>query len=127
MTQTSRRALLRAGVFAVVAAPLAAPRAAWAAATSADRLYRRSRFASLRRKSFRVEGGGRMTLVAVTDLAHAPRGDQNRFVLTFTSPTAGPRQGSYTLRRAGFASTTLFLVPGDATRRTYQAVVNRMP
>jgi hypothetical protein len=127
MTQTSRRALLRAGALAVVAAPFAAPRAAWAAATSADRLYRRSRFTSLRHKSFRIEGGRRLKLIAVSDLPHAPHGDQNRFTLTFRAPAAGPRQGSYTLRRAGFASTTLFLVPGDASRRTFQAVVNRVP
>ena len=129
MITTTRRTLLRTGALTLVAAPFALPRAAFAAATSTDRLYRRSRFAGLRRKSFKVTGGEagawRLRLTSVSDLDRARRGDQESFSLTFRSPVSGPPQGSYTLGRAGFASTTLFLVPSDSSRRTYQAVVNR--
>jgi hypothetical protein len=38
---------------------------------------------------------------------------------------AGPPQGTYLLRRAGFTTTTLFVVPSDASCHTYQAIINR--
>ncbi|WP_134740193.1 hypothetical protein [Nocardioides sp. 503] len=124
MTHTSRRALLGAGASAVVLAPFA-----WAfpADASAPRLYRRRRFKPLVRRSFRLTskaGAWPVRLTEVTNLPHTAPGHQRRFALTFSSRTAGPPQGSYVLRRRGFRSTTLFLVPSDPGRRTYQAIVN---
>ncbi|WP_193612956.1 DUF6916 family protein [Nocardioides lijunqiniae] len=124
MTHTSRRTLLGASASAVVLAPLA-----WAfpADASAPRLYRRRRFKPLVRRSFRLTskaGAWPVQLTAVTNLPRTAHGHQRRFALTFTSRTAGPPQGSYVLRRRGFQSTTLFVVPSDVTRRTYQAIIN---
>jgi len=130
MTSTTRRSLLRAGSLALVLAPVLLAPEVYAAATTRRDLYARTRFAALRRKTFRLEGGGRHWRVKLTDvknLAHADRNDQHRFTLTFRSGSAGPEQGSYVLRRPGFRATTLFVVPSDAGRRTYQAVVFRKP
>jgi hypothetical protein len=66
-----------------------------------------------------------MTLSQVGDLPNAASGDNYRFGLTFRSYASGPPQGTYTLRRSGFKSTDLFVVPSDTSRRTYQAVINR--
>lgn len=126
MTETSRRAVLRAGAFGVVVAPFASVRTAFAAATT--NLYTRSRFKPLINATFKLvdtTGSWSMTLSQVNDLPNAASGDNYRFGLTFRSSAAGPPQGTYTLRRSGFTSTTLFVVPSDASRRTYQAVINR--
>jgi hypothetical protein len=96
--------------------------------TRARNLYTRSRFARLRRARFTISGPGvRRTVVlkAVTDLPRDPTGASTGFRLTFRTTTVGPPQGTYTLRRRGFTATSLFLVPSDAQRRTYEAVVNR--
>lgn len=125
MTDTSRRTLLRVGAFGALLAPLASVRTAFAAATTA--LYTRSRFTPLLNKAFTLvdtSGSWSVVLTQVSDLAHAAKGDNKRFGLTFRASVAGPPQGTYTLKRGGFTSTTLFVVPSDAGRRTYQAIVN---
>lgn len=129
MTETSRRALLRAGVLGVALAPFASASPAFAAVASSG-LYTRSRFTPLLNSRFKLvgkTGTWPMTLTQVTDLPQAPGGAEHRFGLTFHSSVAGPTQGSYILRRSRFTSTTLFVVPSDASRRTYQAVVNSAP
>ena len=130
MTKTTRRSLLAAGAVGAALAPILLAPEVYAAATTGRDLYSRTRFAALRRKTFRLEGSGRHWRVKLTDvqnLPHTPRKDQHRFSLTFRSGSAGPEQGSYVLRRAGFKPTTLFLVPSDRARRTYEAVIFRKP
>src|SRR3954449_4491565 len=130
MTQTTRRALLAAGAVGVALTPILLAPDVFAAATTRRDLYSRSRFSSLRRKTFRLEAAGRHYRARLADvgrLAHAPRRDQHRFTLTFRFGSPGPEQGSYVLRRPGFKATTLFLVPTDSGRRTYQAVIFRKP
>lgn len=126
MTYTSRRSLLRGGVLGVALAPLAP---SWfAPATAAGSLYSRPRFTRLLKARFTMVGHGgrwRVTLVRVRDLPGAPRGDRKRFNLTFRTAVPGPPQGTYRVKRYGFTTTTLFLVPSDVTRRTYHAVINR--
>lgn len=142
MTETSRRALLRAGALAASAAPLLAPAAAAAAGTSGAArparpsrptlnrpLYRRSRFAPLLGQVFTVidpVGRRPMTLTGVGDLALGRPEDDRCFTLTFTADEPGPIQGTFLLRRSGFPATTLFLVPSDPERRTYQAIINTL-
>jgi hypothetical protein len=130
MTSTTRRTLLGASALGVLVGPVLLAPDVYAAATTRRDLYNRSRFAALRRKSFRLDGAGRHWRVKLTDvrnLPHAPRKDQHRFTLTFRFGSTGPEQGSYVLRRPGFKATTLFLVPSDAGRRTYEAVIFRKP
>lgn len=127
MTDTTRRALLRASAFGVLVAPLASVRTAFAAATT--NLYTRSRFSPLINKSFTLvgaTGSWSVVLTQVSDLPQAAKGDNQRFGLTLRSSVSGPPQDTYTLKRGGFTSTTLFVVPSDATRRTYQAIINRV-
>jgi len=126
MIGTSRRTLVRAGALGVFATPFLS---AWSAlaAPSTD-LYARTRFARLQSGAFTLvdaTGSWSLTLTQVSDLPGAAAGDERRFGLTFRSTVAGPPQGSYTLRRPGFTATPLFVVPSDAGRRTYEAVVNR--
>ena len=126
MTELSRRTLLGAGAAGVAMTVLAAAPEAFAA-TSQARLYTRGRFVRLRRKAFQITdhtGTWTVRLAAVSDLPLAATGATSSFTLTFRSAAAGPPQGTYLLRRPGFASTMLFLVPSDAACRTYQAVVN---
>jgi hypothetical protein len=130
MTTTTRRALLGASVLGAVLAPVLLAPDAYAAATTTRSLYARSRFSALRRKSFRLEGAGRHWRVRLTDvgnLANCSKKDPHAFSLTFRAGSTGPEQGSYVLRRPGFKATTLFIVPTDSTRRTYEAVVFRKP
>ena len=91
-------------------------------------LYRRARFAKRRTRAFWVTGPGlrmSMKLVAVTDLSSGgARGSLRSFELTFRARRRGPEQGTYTVSRSQFAATSLFLVPTDASRRAYRAVVN---
>jgi hypothetical protein len=126
MTDVSRRTLL--GASAAGAAVLAVvPAGEAAAAARARSLYTRRRFTRLRGRKFRLTDGSRswsVKLTHVKDLTHAARGEQRSFALTFRRATPGPPQGTYTLRRAGFRPTVLFVVPSDARRRTYQVVVN---
>ena len=127
MKATSRRALLVASAWGVVAAPFVG---AAEAATTKKNLYARGRFTALRRKAFRLEGAGgrwRVKLAEVGNLPNCKKLDQNAFSLTFRCGRTGPEQGSYVLRRPGFKATTLFLVPSDSGRRTYQAVIFRKP
>jgi hypothetical protein len=130
MTVTTRRSLLAAGAVGAALAPILLAPEVYAAATTRRDLYSRKRFSSLRRKSFRLDGQGRHWRVKLTDvrnLPHTPRKDLHRFSLTFRFGAPGPEQGSYVLRRPGFRATTLFLVPSDAKRRTYEAVIFRKP
>lgn len=126
MTATSRRTLLGVGALGVLTLPFATVRAALA--VPAGDLYVRSRFTRLQGAVFQLVGPAQtwsVTLERVADLPHAAAGDDRRFGLTFRSATAAPEQGSYTLRRSGFAATPMFVVPGDPGRRTCGAVVNR--
>jgi hypothetical protein len=130
MRETTRRTLLRAGAVGLAIAPVLVAPEVFAAASTRRDLYARDRFGSLRRKTFRLEGPSRHWRVRLTKVGNLPsssRGDKHRFSLTFRCGTAGPEQGSYVLRRAGFRPTTLFLVPSDAGRRTYEAIVFRKP
>jgi hypothetical protein len=130
MTETTRRSLLAVSAMGAALTPFLLSPDAYAAATTRRDLYNRTRFSGLRRKTFRLEGAGRhwrVKLTEVRNLPHTPSKDQHRFSLTFRSGSAGPEQGSYVLRRAGFRPTTLFLVPSDRERRTYQAVIFRKP
>ncbi len=127
MKSTSRRALLFASAWGVVAAPFVGTAEA---ATTRRNLYARPRFASLRGKAVRVEGAGRHWRAKLTKVGNLPncrRGDAHAFSLTFRFGSTGPEQGSYVLRRHGFKATTLFLVPSDPGRRTYEAVIFRKP
>lgn len=129
MTPTTRRSLLRAGALGVVLAPVLMAPEVYAAATTRRDLYTRKRFSALRRRSFRLDGAGRHWRVKLTEVRNLPntrRRDQHAFSLTFRSGSTGPEQGSYVLRRPGFRATTLFLVPSDPARRTYQAVIHRL-
>jgi hypothetical protein len=130
MTRTTRRTLLRASALGAVLAPLLLAPEVYAAATTRRDLYTRSRFTALRRKTFRLEGPARhwrVRLTAVRNLPNCHRKDPHAFSLTFRAGAAGPEQGSYVLRRPGFKPTTLFLVPSDPVRRTYEAVIFRKP
>ena len=128
MTHTSRRAVLRAGAAAAFLSPVA-----WAlpaeAASGSTQLYRRSRFAPLVNKSFKLAGKTgpwRVTLTEVASLPGATAEEQGRFSLTFTAAGTGPTQGTYLLCRRGFHDTSLFVVPSDGQRRTYEAIVNNI-
>jgi hypothetical protein len=130
MTSTTRRALLRATAIGAALAPLLVAPEVYAAATTRRDLYSRKRFSSLRRKTFRLEGAGRHWRVKLTKVGNLPncsKRDPHAFSLTFRSGATGPEQGSYVLRRPGFRATTLFLVPSDHQRRTYEAVIFRKP
>lgn len=127
MTDISRRGLLGAGAFGLVLGPVVSGPVA--AAATQD-LYVRSRFTPLLNKAFTLNaksGIWRVTLTEIADLAHPASGARHCFSLSFRCSGAGPTQGSYSLRRSGFTSTTLFVVPSDAGRRTYQAVINSAP
>jgi hypothetical protein len=137
MSEISRRSLLGAGAFALVLGPLTAPAEASAGTATtgaaavtrrrARNLYTRARFAAVRKQRFHLTGPGlrrAVRLTGIDNLSSRNRGDEHRFALTFRATKAGPPQGTYTLRRRGFAATPLFLVP-DAARRTYVAVVNQ--
>lgn len=129
MTDISRRRLLGAGAFGLVLGPVVSGPLA-AATTRTQDLYVRSRFTPLLGKAFTLNaktGIWRVTLTEVADLAHPASGARHCFALTFRCRGVGPTQGSYSLRRSGFTSTTLFVVPSDAARRTYQAVINSAP
>lgn len=129
MTDLTRRGLLGAAFSAVVLAPFARGTEAVAAAKKPN-LYTRRRFRRLVKAKFRLVGPTGSTPVRLVRIGNLPRttaGDDRRFTLNFKATKAGPPQGTYTLRRAGFTATTLFVVPTDDARRTYQAVVNRAP
>jgi hypothetical protein len=126
MTPTTRRTALSAAAATAFLAPFATARAAFGAAAHRD-LYTRARFRRQLRSSFLVIGRRdewRMRLVRVRNLPEAPDGDRRRFVLTFRSRVPGPPQGSYVFQRRRFTPTTLFVVPSDRERRTYEAVIS---
>lgn len=126
MTDLSRRSLLAAGAWGAALAPFLGPGAAYA--TRPRVAYSRARFAPFLRKRFRFSGpGGRWTarLLEISDLSSVDAGDDQAFGLTFRAQRRGPEQATFTIQRHRFAPITLFLVPTDATRRTYYAVVNR--
>jgi hypothetical protein len=132
-TGTSRRALLGGTALGLMSgllsAPLAGLRPAFAGGLGRRNLYSRARFTPFFRQRFRLVDGRSswtVTLVRISDLRYAGKGDNRSFALTFRSRTAGPPQGTYVLRRRGFAPTTLFIVP-DAAHRSYQATVFGKP
>jgi hypothetical protein len=130
MTSTTRRSLLRASALVAALAPVLVAPEVYAAATTRRDLYTRSRFAAMRRKTFRLEGPTRHWRVRLTKVANLPncsKRNPHAFSVTFRAGVRGPEQGSYVLRRPGFKATTLFLVPSDAGRRTYEAVIFRKP
>jgi len=81
--------------------------------------------------SFQMTGPGGNTsavLQQVADLPWAAAGDENRFSLLFSAPTASAMpQGIYQLQ-SGVLSTALFVVPVEqvTTARHYEAVINRI-
>lgn len=126
MTNTSRRNLLRAGIFGTVLATLVPVRNAAAATTT--ELYSRSRFKRRVTSSFRLSNATAtwsVTLDGISDVLGAPKGADNAFALTFSSSAGVPPQGTYKLVRSGFEPTQLFVVPGDPARRSLHAVINR--
>jgi hypothetical protein len=130
MTSTTRRALLGASALGALLAPVLLAPEVYAAATTRRDLYTRSRFSAMRRKTFRLEGPTRHWRVRLTEVRNLPncsKRDPHAFSLTFRSGAKGPEQGSYVLRRPGFRATTLFVVPSDTSRRTYEAVIFRKP
>lgn len=128
MTELTRRALLRAGALTAAAFPFLSLIDA-SAATSTGTLYRRSRFTPYLNSTFTLTAGTaswKATLVGIEDLQPIRvANDPDRFRLLFRTSVAGPAQQTCTLRRSGFTSTPLFVVPADTTDRTYAAVVNR--
>lgn len=130
MTRTTRRVLLRAGAAGLAFAPVLVGPDAFAAMTTRRGLYVRERFAALKHRTFTIEGPEgrwRVRLAKVGNLANGRAKDPHAFSLTFRTSRRGPAQGSYLVRRKGFRATTLFLVPSDERRRTYEAVVFRKP
>jgi hypothetical protein len=130
MTSTTRRALLRASALGAALAPLLVAPEVYAAATTRRDLYARARFSAMRHKAFRLEGAGRHWRVKLTKVGNLPncaKRDPHAFSLTFRAGATGPEQGSYVLRRPGFKPTTLFVVPSDRQRRTYEAVIFGKP
>jgi len=130
MKTTTRRSLLRAGALGLALGPVLLAPEAFAAFTTRHTLYARDRFAALRHRSFLLEGPERTwraRLVSVRDLPNGKRLDPSSFCLTFRAVGQGPAQGTYLLKRRGFAPTSLFLVPSDADRRNYAAVVFHKP
>ena len=130
MTWTSRRTLLVSSAVGAVVAPVLVAPEVYAASTTRRGLYSRQRFAALKRRTFTIHAAGRshrLRLTRVRNLSSASRHDDHAFSLTFSAGRTGPLQGSYVLRRPGFRATTLFLVPSDAGRRTYEAVVFNRP
>jgi hypothetical protein len=130
MTSATRRTLLAASALGAALAPVLLAPDVYAAATTRRDLYTRSRFWALRRKTFRLDGAGRHWRVKLTKVGNLPNSKKRNphaFSLTFRSGARGPEQGSYVLRRPGFKATTLFLVPSDRDRRTYEAVIFRKP
>lgn len=120
MTEVSRRTLLKAGALTLMLAPLT-----FAPVTN---LYVRTRFAPFLNQPFNVSDDVHsvsMQLTRISDLLGGMADDEDAFALTFHAATPGPPQGTYSLDGPGFASTQLFLVPEDATRQTYQAIINR--
>lgn len=120
MTDLSRRNLLKAGALTLMLAPLT-----FAPATNP---YVRSRFGQFLNQPFDVFDdlhSASMTLTGISDLPGGMPGDDDAFALTFRASAAGPPQGTYTLKRPGFAKTLLFLVPDGAALLTYQAIINR--
>ncbi len=136
MTDVSRRSMIGASAVAGVAVGLpgiatlpasAAPGVAQdVKVTSASRLYTRPRWANLAGRWFTASDGGRtvdLKLVSVGDVDGAGAGAESAFTLTFAKTKAGPDQATFSVARAKFATTSLFLVP-DEDRRTYTAVIN---
>ncbi len=120
MTDLSRRNLLKAGALTLMLAPLAV--------APVTNLYARSRFGPLLNHPFDVADdvhSASMTLTRISDLAGGLADDDDAFALTFRATAEGPPQGTYILKRSGFAKTPLFLVPDDASLMTYQAIINR--
>ena len=120
MTDYARRDLLKAGALALMLSPLIL--------SPTTNLYARSRFSPLLGQSFDIPDDvhrASLTLTRISDLMGGIADDDDAFALTFRAGTAGPSQGTFRLSRPRFATTDLFLVPDDATRMTYQSIINR--
>ncbi|WP_374222245.1 hypothetical protein [Leifsonia sp. TF02-11] len=95
----------------------------------------RSLFTPAVGRTFRAteSGGGAsdrtidLVLSAVEDIADSAPGDENRFLLLFTTSGFTASDGIYTLRRSGAPQVTLFLsaIGPRGLTRAMQAVVSR--
>jgi hypothetical protein len=138
ITDVSRRSMIGAGAagLAVAAVGIEIPQAMGAPAapkiaadpsfTANAALYLRSRYTPLQRKGFSLVRAGKGTPVVlreIADIEGARAGAADAFRLTFTAKGVPPAQGTYSLRRAGFAATSLFIVP-DPERGGVTAIIN---
>jgi hypothetical protein len=99
------------------------------AATTASTLSR-SRFTPHRGKQFTMVKGMSKVPVVLTEISDLPEaaGSDSRFALVFRAArTETLRDGIYVFKRAGFTSTSLFVVRVDRGVKYahFQAVVNR--
>ncbi len=126
MSLVSRRTVLRSAVI-VAAAPAVQPAVQACAATVSDPLSR-ARFTAQIGATFTLTKAAtsiKAVLTAVDDLAPTKvPGDDHNYRLTFSAKSAGPAQGTVSVSRPGFTTTSLFLVP-DVARRSYGAVIAR--
>ncbi|MEZ0578982.1 hypothetical protein [Nocardioides sp. MH1] len=137
-TDVSRRSVIGVGAAGLAASAVgieipqatAAPTAPKVAAdptfTANAALYTRSRYTPLKRKGFSLVRGGKGTPVVlreVADIDGAAAGAEDAFRLTFTCKGTPPEQATYSLRRSGFAPTSVFVVP-DAERGGVTAIIN---
>lgn len=131
MPPLTRRVLLGSTALVALVQPLIDPVHAFAAGRTGERLYRRGRFKRRRGRRFRLSDGTvtyRARLVRVRNLPDGAAGDQDQFSLLFRSSRRLPLGGgTYTLQRAGFVPTALFVVPVGASGRLCEAVVNSAP
>lgn len=131
MPSLTRRVLLGSTALVALVQPLVDPVQAFAAGRTGERLYRRARFKRRRGRRFRLVGDSttyRLRLLRVRDLPDGVAGDQEQFSLTFgSSRRLPPDGGTYTLQRAGFVPTALFVVPVGAGGRLCEAIVNSAP
>jgi hypothetical protein len=137
-TEVSRRSVIGVGAAGLAAtavgieipqataAPTAPKGAAAPTFTANAALYTRSRFTPLKRKGFSLVLGGRgipVVLREIADIDGARAGAEEAFRLTFSAKGAPPAQGTYSLRRSGFAATSVFVVP-DPERGGVTAIIN---
>lgn len=137
MTDVSRRSVIGAGAAGLAAATVGieipaamgaptTPKVADPSFTASAALYVRSRYTPLRRKGFSLVRAGKGTPVVLKEIADidgAKAGSEDAFRLTFTCKGAPPEQATYSLRRSGFAATSVFVVP-DPERGGVTAIIN---
>jgi hypothetical protein len=124
----TRRVLLGSTALAAVATPLLDPAHAFAAGRTGERMYRRRRYKRRRGRRFQLTSGTaayRVRLLRVRNLPDGAAGHEEQFSLLFRSSRRLPAEGgTYTLQRAGFVPTALFVVPVGARGRLCEAVIN---